>query len=82
MQQRSITVLMSRVRRVMQVTVAGRTVRLAGGTTSTKRWFALPLTPAEALAAADGGLVLEVGLYVDELGPQKRLSWLEVQGLT
>ena len=49
------------MRRVMQVTVAGRAVRLAGGTTSTKRWFALPLTPVEALAAADGGLVLEVG---------------------
>ena len=39
--------------------MAGRDVRLAGGT-STKRWFELPLTPAEALVAADGGLNLTV----------------------
>ena len=43
------------------MTVAGRDVRLAGGT-STKRWHELPLTPTEAMAAADSGLVLNVGL--------------------
>jgi len=57
--------------RYMQATVAGRTVRLAGGTAGTKRWFALPLTPAEALAAADGGLVLEVGSDAARPRPQQ-----------
>ena len=43
-----------------QVTVAGRTVKLAAG--NGKRWHALPLTDAEALQVARE-LILQVGFF-------------------